>query len=161
MAPKLIPPDYLRCQTNRPCTWPSLITFMTLGPVSYRRCINAPTWLASDGVGQMTLCDECKVVCLEHKPQVTVEPLPAPATALRAVVVLDEAQERLTIHRHNLTPAAAQRLLKELQARDIPAWPLAQRKVHTQDAYTCTTCKTYLTKVTAGTPQHTTAPTRR
>lgn len=56
------PPDLARCQTNRPCTWPHMPSFMTLGPVSYERCVNAPTWLASDGVGQMSLCDECKGV---------------------------------------------------------------------------------------------------
>jgi hypothetical protein len=58
----LIPPDMHRCQTERPCTWPHMPSFMTLGPVTYSRCNNLPTWIASDGTGEMSLCDECKEV---------------------------------------------------------------------------------------------------
>lgn len=161
MTPKRTPPDYVRCQTDRPCTWPNMVTFMVLGPVSYSRCVNVPTWLASDGVGSMTLCDECLEVCMKHKPDVMAVPIPAITATLRAVVLADAKEQTYTTYRHNLTPAAAERLIKELQARGKEAYPLAQRKVHTQDARTCTTCRTFLTKVATGTPQSNLAPTRR
>lgn len=63
MTTALEPPDLERCQTNRPNTWPEMPSFMNFGPVTYKRCTNPPTWLADDGVGQMSLCDECKQVC--------------------------------------------------------------------------------------------------
>jgi len=46
-------------------------SFMTLGKPSWKRCKNKPTWLASDGIGSMTLCDECKKVCEKHRPDTT------------------------------------------------------------------------------------------
>lgn len=58
---KLVPPDFEQCQTERPSTWPEMPSFMTLGPVSFKRCENKPKWIATDNKtgGSMTLCDEC------------------------------------------------------------------------------------------------------
>jgi hypothetical protein len=58
----LEPVDLKRCQTDRPNTWPQMPSFMTLGPVTFARCTNAPEWIGSDGVGEMSLCEECKQV---------------------------------------------------------------------------------------------------
>jgi len=62
---KLIPPDLQRCQAEI-----KEGSFMTLGPRSFERCNNEPTWIAaeaprSDGEpsGSMSLCDSCKDVC--------------------------------------------------------------------------------------------------
>lgn len=64
----------------RPSGWPQMPSFMTLGPVSYRRCENQPSWLASDGVGTMSLCGECKEVCEKVMPKgTTFEPIKARA----------------------------------------------------------------------------------
>jgi hypothetical protein len=67
----LEPPDPKRCQTMRPSTWPAMPSFMTFGPVDYRRCANKPSWLASDGKGEMSLCQECKDVCEKVLPATT------------------------------------------------------------------------------------------
>ena len=75
---KLLPPDLCRCQTYRPSTWPDMPSFMTLGPVSWSRCENAPTWLAVERKtgGSMCLCDECKQVCASVFPSgVDFQPL--------------------------------------------------------------------------------------
>ena len=62
------PPDFRRCQTIRPSTWPQMPSFMNFGPVSYDRCKNKPTWIATDGEGKMSMCDECKAVCEKVMP---------------------------------------------------------------------------------------------
>lgn len=69
------PPDRKQCQTMRPNTWPYMPSFMTLGPVTYKRCENKPTWLGTDGIGQMSLCDECKVVCEKVMTAVIFQPI--------------------------------------------------------------------------------------
>lgn len=59
-----IPLDVNRCQTDRPSTWPDMPTFMTLGPVTWKRCENTPKFVATDlsTGGFMSLCDECREV---------------------------------------------------------------------------------------------------
>jgi hypothetical protein len=48
-------------------------SFMTFGPVSYKRCENQPTWLATDPTGgKMTMCGECKDVCEKVSPPNTI-----------------------------------------------------------------------------------------
>ena len=85
MGERTVPPDFDRCQTERPSTWPNMPSFMTLGPVSYRRCENEPTWIAADGEGSMTLCDECKGIC-ERAMQRT----PATAVTFRRLEAKDD-----------------------------------------------------------------------
>lgn len=62
MSKETVPPDLDQCQCERPSTWPQMPSFMTFGPVSFKRCENPPTWVASNGKGAMSLCDECKEV---------------------------------------------------------------------------------------------------
>lgn len=70
-----VPPDFGRCQTDRPSTWPAMPSLMTLGPVKYERCRNRPVWLATDGKGEMTVCEECRVVMVGVMPEIGVRPL--------------------------------------------------------------------------------------
>ena len=67
-ATRPVPPDLERCQVDRPSTWPRMPSFMTFGPVHYDRCKNKPKWVATDGEGEMSLCDECKTVCEKAYP---------------------------------------------------------------------------------------------
>jgi hypothetical protein len=73
MATELIPPDLQQCQSEI-----KEGSFMTLGPRSFRRCTNAPVWLAIEGPredgepsGSMSLCDDCKLVCEKQMLGVT------------------------------------------------------------------------------------------
>lgn len=77
MSEEIVPVDLERCQTDRPSTWPDMPSFMTLGPVTWKRCENKPVWIGSDMTsgGSMSLCDECKGVMekLFSPVEVTVE----------------------------------------------------------------------------------------
>ena len=73
-----VPPDFEQCQTERPSTWPDMPLFLTLGPVSYTRCTERPMWVAADGAGSMTLCDECKGVMASLMPEVKLRRLAEP-----------------------------------------------------------------------------------
>lgn len=65
MTVELTPPDLQRCQAEI-----KEGSFMTLGPRSFERCNNTPTWIATEAPrddgepsGSMSLCDSCREVC--------------------------------------------------------------------------------------------------
>ena len=74
MKETLIPADLKRCQAEKKegC-WPTAQQFMALGPAKLVRCKNKPTWIATEKKppkgskrGSMSLCDHCKVICMEQ-----------------------------------------------------------------------------------------------
>lgn len=68
----LIPPDPKQCQAE--------IT-EAYNPFAFRpmprpkRCENAPRWIASDGIGSMSLCESCLNHCLLQHPGTQAEPI--------------------------------------------------------------------------------------
>lgn len=112
-----IPPDLERCQAES--RGPH--SFMTLGPPpKMERCKNTPTWIGSDGIGSMSLCDECKAVCAKQMPKATFKKIARAYTVIGVYISGDVAYigQRFADHVTAASPAEAEKKVRRKRTTD-------------------------------------------